>query len=57
MSLNLDAAAKDLNELLPLQFFWEFTETLPSSGQSFFAVSILSFFDLSRLVVPTTVSE
>ena len=57
MGLNLDAAAKDLNELLPLQIFREFTETLPSSSQGFFAVSILRFFDLSRLVVPTTVSE
>jgi len=53
MGLNLDAAAKDLDELLPLQIFREFTETLPSSGQGIFAVSVLSSFDLSRLVVPT----
>lgn len=57
MGLNLDAATKDLNELLPLQIFREFTETLPSSSQGFFAVSILIFFDLSRLVVPLTVGE
>ena len=57
MGLNLDATTKNLNELLPLQFFREFTETLPSSSYSLFAVSILSFSDLSGLVVSMAVSE
>lgn len=51
MGLHLDTAAKDLNELFPFQFFREFTKTLPSSGQGFPTVSILSFLELSRLVV------
>ena len=57
MGLNLDATAKDLDELLPLQLFREVTETLPSSSQGLFAVSVLSFLDLSRLVVPIGRSE
>ena len=57
MSLNLDAAAEDLDELLPFQLFREFTEVPPSSCQGLFAVNILSFFDLSRLVVTITVGE
>ena len=57
MSLNLDAAAKDLNELFPLQLFREATKTLPSSCQGLFAVNILSPLDLSCLVVSITLSE
>ena len=57
MGLNLDATAKDLDELLPLQLFREVTKTLPSSSQGLFAVIVLSFLDLSRHVVPIGRSE
>ena len=57
MGLNLDAAAKDLDKLFPFQLFREFTKALPSSSQGFYAVSILSFLDLSRLIVPIDPSE
>jgi len=57
MSLNLDATTKDFNELLPFQLFREVAKTLPSSSQGFFAVSILGFLDLTRLVVPIILGE
>ena len=57
MGLNLDATAKDLNELLPFQLFWKVTKALPSASQGVFAVRVLGFFDLSGLVVPTTLGE
>ena len=57
MGLNLDAAAKDLDELLPFQLFREATKSLPFSTQGFFAVNVLGFLDLSRLVVSITRSE
>ena len=57
MGMNLDAPTKDLNELVPFELFREVTKTFPLSGQGFFAISILSILDLSRLVVPMTVGE
>ena len=57
MGLNLDAATKNLNELLPLQLFREVAKALPSSTQGLFAVRVLGFFDLSSFVVPMTLCE
>ena len=57
MGLNLDATTKDLNELLPFQLFWEVTKALPLSSQGFFAVNILSFLNLSCLVIPVVLNE
>ena len=57
MGLNLDATTKDLNELLPFQLFREVTKALPLSSQGFFAVNILSFLNLSCLVIPVVLNE
>ena len=54
MGVDLDAAAKDLNELLPLQLLRDVVtmEIIPVPCEDCCAVIILSFFDHPRLVVP-----